>query len=48
MFFSPSTAAMVMLGRTANGRVEWKTGDGRTLKQLQSEGTSTPSDAGEG
>ena len=35
VFTSPSTAAMTMLGRTANGRIEWKTGDGRTLKALQ-------------
>jgi hypothetical protein len=34
-FGSPSTAAGVLLGRTANGRVEWKTADGRTLKSLQ-------------
>lgn len=47
VFTSPSTAAMVLLGRTSNGRAEWKTDDGRTLKQLQSEGTSTPTDAGE-
>jgi len=36
LFASPSAAAMVMLGRTSNGRVEWKTADGRTLKELQS------------
>ena len=35
VFTSPSTAAMVMLGRTSNGRVEWKTAKGRTLKDLQ-------------
>lgn len=35
VFASPSTAAMVMLGRTANGRVEWKTADGQTLKEIQ-------------
>lgn len=35
VFASPSTAAMVMLGRTANGRVEWKTAEGQTLKELQ-------------
>ncbi len=35
VFASPSTAAMVMLGRTANGRIEWKTADGQTLKELQ-------------
>jgi hypothetical protein len=34
-FTSPSLAAAVVLGRTANGRIEWKTADGQTLKQLQ-------------
>lgn len=40
VFASPSTAAMVMLGRTANGRVEWKTADGQTLKETQTLDTS--------
>ena len=35
LFSAPSTAAAVVLGRTSNGRVEWKTKDGRTLKELQ-------------
>lgn len=35
LFGSPSTAAMVLLGRTSNGRIEWKTKAGVTLKQLQ-------------
>lgn len=35
VFTSPSTAAGVILGRTANGRIEWKNGEGKTLKQLQ-------------
>lgn len=34
-FTAPSTAAAVVLGRSANGRVEWKAADGRTLKALQ-------------
>ena len=34
-FNSPSTAAGVLLGRSANGRREWKTNDGRTLKSIQ-------------
>ena len=34
-FASPSTAAGVVQGRAANGRVDWKAKDGRTLKQLQ-------------
>ena len=35
IFSSPSTAAMVLLGRTSNGRVEWKTLEGRTLRDSQ-------------
>lgn len=35
LFTAPSTAATALLGRTANGRIEWKTKDGRTLKELQ-------------
>jgi hypothetical protein len=35
VFASPSTAAGVVQGRAANGRVDWKTKDGRTLKELQ-------------
>ena len=38
LFASPTAAAMVLLGRTANGRIEWKTADGVTLKQLQTAG----------
>lgn len=34
-FSSPSTAAEVVLGRSANGRIEWKDAQGRTLKALQ-------------
>jgi len=34
-FGSPSTASGVILGRTSNGRVEWKTAEGRTLKSIQ-------------
>jgi hypothetical protein len=34
-FNSPSTAAGVLLGRTANGRTEWKDATGRTLKEIQ-------------
>ena len=34
-FSAPSTAAAVVLGRSANGRIEWKAADGRTLKELQ-------------
>jgi hypothetical protein len=41
VFDSPSTAAGVMLGRTANGRIEWKDADGRTLKEIQAEAAET-------
>ena len=34
-FSSPSTAASVVLGRSANGRVDWKDAQGRALKVLQ-------------
>ncbi|MGH8830021.1 MAG: DUF4357 domain-containing protein [Polaromonas sp.] len=35
VFSSPSTAAAVVLGRSANGRIEWKDAKGQTLKALQ-------------
>ena len=35
VFNSPSTASGVVLGRSANGRIEWKDYQGRTLKELQ-------------
>jgi hypothetical protein len=35
LFSSPSTAAAVVLGRNANGRIEWKNSQGRTLKEVQ-------------
>lgn len=34
-FNSPSTAAGVLLGRSANGRIEWSDAQGRTLKEIQ-------------
>jgi hypothetical protein len=34
-FNSPSTAAGIVLGRSANGRIEWKDSKGVTLKALQ-------------
>ena len=34
-FGSPSTAAGVLLGRSSNGRLEWKDGKGRTLREIQ-------------
>lgn len=41
VFSSPSTAAAVVLGRSANGRIEWKDGQGQTLKALQERELST-------
>ena len=35
VFSSPSTAAGVVQGRAANGREDWKTENGKTLKQIQ-------------
>lgn len=35
VFASPSTASSVVLGRTSNGRVEWKSKDGKSLKEYQ-------------
>lgn len=35
IFSSPSTAAAVVQGGSANGRVAWKTKDGKTLKEMQ-------------
>lgn len=34
-FSSPSSASAVMLGRTSNGRIDWKTSDGKSLKEIQ-------------
>lgn len=39
-FSSPSTAAGVLLGRSASGPSEWKDAEGRTLKDLQEEGAT--------
>jgi hypothetical protein len=35
LFSSPSMAAMAVMGRSANGWVEWKTSDGRTLDAVK-------------
>ena len=37
LFSSPSAAAIFVLGRSANGFVEWKTADGKTLKEVENE-----------
>lgn len=35
IFSSPSTAAVMIMGRNANGLTEWKTQDGKTLKEFE-------------
>jgi hypothetical protein len=35
LFPSPSTAAMAVMGRSANGWVEWKASNGRTLDEMK-------------
>lgn len=35
LFSSPSTAASIVMGRNANGLIEWKTADGRMLKSIE-------------
>jgi Domain of unknown function (DUF4357) len=35
VFKSPSASAAVLMGRSANGREEWRSSDGKTLKHLQ-------------
>jgi virulence-associated protein VapD len=40
-FNSPSQAAAVLMGRNANGRIEWKTKSGDTLKELQEGAANT-------
>ncbi len=43
-FSSPSTAAGVIQGRAANGREDWKTDKGVTLKELQKAATNSEDD----
>jgi hypothetical protein len=35
IFSSPTTAAAIVMGRNANGLVEWKLADGKTLKEYE-------------
>ena len=44
VFSSPSTAAGVVQGRAANGREDWKTKEGKTLKQIQTENAAIDSE----
>ena len=36
IFSSPSTAAVIVMGRNANGLTEWKLKRGKTLKEFES------------
>ena len=35
LFASPSMAAMTLMGRSANGWVEWKSPQGKTLNEVK-------------
>ena len=35
IFSSPSTAAITVMGRSANGLTEWKQKDGKTLREFE-------------
>ncbi|MBM6828010.1 GIY-YIG nuclease family protein [Anaerotignum lactatifermentans] len=37
IFTSPSLAAAVVMGRNANGRIEWKTSEHKTIKDIEEE-----------
>ncbi|MEI6821049.1 MAG: GIY-YIG nuclease family protein [Bacteroidota bacterium] len=37
IFSSPSTAAVIVMGRNANGLTEWKKTDGKTLKEFETD-----------
>lgn len=41
IFSSPSTAAVIVMGRNANGLTEWKTKDGKTLKDFETNEKTT-------
>ena len=41
-FGSPSTASGVILGRSSNGRIEWKNAKGLTLKSIQEAAVDAP------
>lgn len=47
VFASPSTAAGVVMGRSSNGRTEWKSSDGKTLKDLQEDAQRSAGISGE-
>ncbi len=35
IFQSPSGASQFVLGKTSNGRTDWKTDDGKTFKEIE-------------
>jgi hypothetical protein len=41
IFSSPSTAAVMVMGRNANGLTEWKSKDGKTLKEFETDENTT-------
>lgn len=41
IFSSPSTAAVMVMGRSANGLTEWKNKDGKTLKEFETNEKTT-------
>lgn len=41
IFSSPSTAAVIVMGRNANGLTEWKNKDGETLKEFETNERTT-------
>lgn len=41
IFSSPSTAAVMVMGRNANGLMEWKNKDGKTLKEFETNDKTT-------
>ena len=41
IFNSPSTAAVMVMGRNANGLTEWKSKDGKTLKDFETNEKTT-------
>jgi hypothetical protein len=46
LFASPSMAAMALMGRSANGWVEWKAANGRTLDELKRQAVQVAGDWG--
>lgn len=44
LFSSPSTSASAIMGRSANGRIEWKDKSGKTLKELQAQAAGAETD----